>query len=552
MRTLIIFLCIALNTSVTSAQSLEGYDILDYLVSAEHPNGCSDEFITGLPDDSTWVNFDDGDVMTGRFGSTWIDSMGNELLLETSYHPDNYNVRLLLTTGVYSSPHVVLEADWIQIPDIPWLHIFAECSTGTFGKQRYILPLDFDLHFGLNATDEVEGIQITFLDTPGAPDLAGIYIVEDDPCQIELGEDATLCPGESLILDVSTANASYLWQDNSTNPTYIVTEPGTYWVEVTDSCGILSDTININYYSSSTVDLGDDLVLCQGESLLLDASGADGTYLWQDNTTNSSYFVTQPGTYWVVVTDSCGTTTDTVDISYISSSNIDLGKDTTFCQGQSFVLDASIINGTYLWQDGSTSSTFNVTEQGVYWVAATNSCSSVSDTITINYNPFSPVDLGNDTIICLEESIILDATTENVTYLWQDESTDPIYNVTEQGTYWVEFTDSCGSTITDTIVIAMEQCNCNLYMPNIFSPNGDNVNSEFSAISNCGLSQYNLKVFDRWGALIFESNALEDSWDGTYQGKTLETGVYVYMLNYRYNTTNNSLMTKYGDITLIR
>src|SRR5688500_2884830 len=88
-------------------QSLAGYSISDYMVSAIHPNGCPDNYVIGLPDDSTWVNFSSNDRMTGQFGFSWKDNVGNELLLETSYHPDNYNVRMILSGGLFSLAHAV-------------------------------------------------------------------------------------------------------------------------------------------------------------------------------------------------------------------------------------------------------------------------------------------------------------------------------------------------------------------------------------------------------------------------------------------------------------
>src|SRR5688500_17936673 len=113
------------------SQTFFGYSIQDFLVNAVHPNGCEDNYVLGYPDDSTWVNFNTGQVMTGNFGSGWTDGDGDDLLLETSYHRDNYNVRLLLSTGFYSATVAVNQPDWTQIPDTPWIHLFTNCTAGT-------------------------------------------------------------------------------------------------------------------------------------------------------------------------------------------------------------------------------------------------------------------------------------------------------------------------------------------------------------------------------------------------------------------------------------
>ena len=267
-----------------------------------------------------------------------------------------------------------------------------------------------------------------------------------------LGNDTTLCQGETLMLDVTTANATYLWQDNSTNSTFNVVQQGTYWVKVTNSCGSSFDTVNVSYNPLPTIDLGNDTTLCQGETLTLDVTTPNATYLWQDNSINSTFNVTQQGIYWIEVTNSCGSSFDTINVSY-NSPTINLGNDTTLCQGETLTLDVTTPNATYLWQDNSTNSTFNVAKQGTYWVEVTNSCGSSFDTINVSYNPLLNIDLGNDTTLCQGEALTLDVTTPNATYLWQDNSTNPILNVIQQGIYWIEVADGCGSSF-DTINVS--------------------------------------------------------------------------------------------------
>ena len=92
-----------------------------------------------------------------------------------------------------------------------------------------------------------------------------------------LVNDTTLCQGETLTLDATSSNAAYLWQDNSTNPSFTVTQQGTYWVEVTNNCGTTTDTINVSYNALPTVNLSND-TLCQGETLTLDATSSNATY----------------------------------------------------------------------------------------------------------------------------------------------------------------------------------------------------------------------------------------------------------------------------------
>jgi gliding motility-associated-like protein len=201
---------------------------------------------------------------------------------------------------------------------------------------------------------------------------------------IALGNDTTLCQGETVTLYAKTPKATYMWQDNSTKASFKVTQQGTYWTEVRVNNCSTADTILVNYNPFPTIALGKDTILCQGETLTLDATTSNATYLWQDNSTNSNLKVTQQGIYWVKITDGCGSASDTMNIHYSLLPTIALGNDTTLCQGETVTLDAITPNATYLWQDNSTNPTFKVTHQGAYWVEVTvNNCSALSTVLIV-------------------------------------------------------------------------------------------------------------------------------------------------------------------------
>ena len=138
-----------------------------------------------------------------------------------------------------------------------------------------------------------------------------------DRLTIDLGTDMTLCENQTTVLDAFTADATYLWQDGSTNPTFTVTSPGTYSVEVTSVNGCTTtDSINVDF-DILTIDLGTDMTLCENQTTVLDAFTPGATYLWQDGSTNPTFTVTSPGTYSVEVTSVNGcTTTDSIEVNF--------------------------------------------------------------------------------------------------------------------------------------------------------------------------------------------------------------------------------------------
>ena len=98
----------------------------------------------------------------------------------------------------------------------------------------------------------------------------------------------------------------------------------------------------------------------------------------------------------------------------------------------------------------------------------------------------------------------------------------------EDITYYIEVYDSLGCMVIDTINITV---NYNpLFIPNGFSPNNDN-NNDVLYVRGGGVSSIQFRVFDKWGNLVFESFDMDTGWDGTYKGKLLNTGVFVYRMD---------------------
>ncbi len=203
-----------------------------------------------------------------------------------------------------------------------------------------------------------------------------------------LGIDTTLCQGDILTLSASPSYAGFLWQDGSTDSAFTVNAAGTYWLEASHSICTASDTIIINYTPLPIINIGNDSTLCPSQEIVLNASTPGASYLWQDASTDSIFSVTLAGTYWVTVTVNNCSTTDSITISYTTAPTANLGNDTTLCQGDVLILDASFTNASYLWQDNSTNPTLNLAQPGQYWVNVSNSCGNKRDTINVFY--FTP------------------------------------------------------------------------------------------------------------------------------------------------------------------
>jgi hypothetical protein len=124
---------------------------------------------------------------------------------------------------------------------------------------------------------------------------------------LNLGADPTLCDGDSLLLDVTAANAdTYLWQDGSDSALFWVTGPGLVWSELSNRCGSVRDSFQVSYLPIySPPDLGPDTLLCDAATLPLIVNYPGANYLWSDNSNGNSLTVSQPGLYWVVASNQC-------------------------------------------------------------------------------------------------------------------------------------------------------------------------------------------------------------------------------------------------------
>ncbi|HXR80744.1 MAG TPA: gliding motility-associated C-terminal domain-containing protein, partial [Saprospiraceae bacterium] len=143
------------------------------------------------------------------------------------------------------------------------------------------------------------------------------------------------------------------------------------------------------------------------------------------------------------------------------------------------------------------------------------------------------------------------------TYLWSTGETTPSIVVSTPGIYSVEVGATCASTNGAVEVIPIEDCgpDDDLYIPNVFSPNDDNVNDVFTLFTGVDVEVLTIAgtIFDRWGNMIFQSSLVPFVWDGRFHEDKMMPGVYVYVVEVRYKVGENEFeRVLAGDVTLIR
>ena len=211
--------------------------------------------------------------------------------------------------------------------------------------------------------------------------------------------------------------------------------------------------ININPLPE--IFLGNDTLICLGDSILLTATAEDCSYLWNDYSTDSILWINNQGSYFVNLTNkytNCHNS-DTILLNISPLPDFSIGCDTGFCKFDSVFLHVEYENALFLWNTGNTDSTIFVSEAGTYFLQITDSitCKN-SDTIVITEYELPYFSLGNDTIICPETQIILQPNLTG-TFLWANETSFDYFVINQIGNYWLQFTDSNFCSFTDTISI---------------------------------------------------------------------------------------------------
>ena len=317
---------------------------------------------------------------------------------------------------------------------------------------------------------------------------------------INLGNDTTFCAGQTFTLDAGAfpGGGTYLWQDSSTNQTFVVDTTGLYYVFVTDTAGCTGvDSINVTVNPMPVVNLGNDTAFCDGNSLILDAGNSGATYVWQNGVTapyfNQTFTANTTGTYFVTASFGACSDTDSIEVTVnpVITTNL---PNSIICNGDSALIfgNYETVAGTYrdtitastgcdsiLVQQLIVNPTYNQnlgtvticngdsalilgnyeTVAGTYTdtLQSVNGCDSIVSQ-TLNVSPAHIFSLGNDTAFCAGNNLTLDAGAGASSYQWMNGSTTPFlqqtFTVNSTGTYFVEATIGACTT-TDTINITV-------------------------------------------------------------------------------------------------
>lgn len=370
---------------------------------------------------------------------------------------------------------------------------------------------------------------------------------------VSVSGDTLLCTGEvSTLTAVGAAN--YTWSPatglSTTTGNVVMANPATTVVyTVVGNTNVCSgtDSIKVKVNPSPLPNLGNDTIFCNIHNYLLDAGNPGDSYSWSTGDTTQTVSATQNVEYIVTVSNiyNC-LSIDSIHLIFAAPPFIFLGPDTTLCPGTSVTFDAGNVGAVYQWTNGATTQTITVSAPGNYGVTA--QIGTCVDRDTVNVSVVPTIDLGPELSLCNGEKFVLNAGIYNANYLWSTGDTTQFITIEIPAEYSV-VVHYKHCTLSDSVELTGGYTS--LFVPNTFTPNNDDKNESFRAYGE-GITSANMKIFTRWGELIFESDDMNAGWDGTFNGNRCPQDVYTYLFDYTTVCGGTEIYRRPGQVLLLR
>jgi gliding motility-associated-like protein len=370
----------------------------------------------------------------------------------------------------------------------------------------------------------------------------------------------SICVGENTILTINSNASNYNWNTGANTQTLNVTNSGIYSATVSNSCGTATNSIQIFTLSIPSLTLSaSSLSLCTGQLATLNVSGASEPYVWSTSTSTSSTILSSGGTTSVFYTNSCGTSSTSINIASATSLNLSLiASSNTVCPNETVTLTVTGGIEPYTWTNSVLTSSTIISPSGTISVSSTNSCGTATQSIVVIENSinasFSATPLLGTAP--LEVDFTNNSTSAN-SYSWdfgngQTANTQIVstQTYTNSGTYvvYLEVSNGICSDI-DSLFIQVIEDEPTLYVPNVFTPNGDLANEIFN-VGATNIIEFSMMIFDRWGLEMYSTNDLNKGWDGKVKNNDVPQGVYFYLISAK--GIDNVIINKQGSLMLLR
>jgi len=399
-------------------------------------------------------------------------------------------------------------------------------------------------------------------------------VVNTNSLIIEQPDLTPVCPGDSILIHaIPDDYPIYNWSTSGDSSAIYVHTPGDIQVEAIDqfNCLLVSNTLNVQFESLPPSPNFQFSPVCEGETQIITVvgqyqinytDGLNGNLIQNDPVFTIPEFYGDTTVYVFLNSQYCQGETDSLTISAkpFPLEPI-LGSDAPICTGTA--LNLVVVNSetgvVYNWLSPAGASftgkdvnygVSGMEDEGLYsCIANLNGCKSDTAYIEIGLLETRKVVLPPDTNMCFKPDFLVIPTETFASYTWQDGSSGPSFNPKESTDIFLIVHDENGCMSADQMHINI--VDCSVHIPNVFTPNGDGRNDSWIA-STAQPLYYKIVVYNRWGRKVFESNIVQNAWDGTNykSGEPCSEGVYFYIL--RMDDYEGRPVEQNGTVTLIR
>jgi gliding motility-associated-like protein len=378
---------------------------------------------------------------------------------------------------------------------------------------------------------------------------------------------------------------TYSWAPTGLTDSIITVNPEAtsfYSCTVTDACGntAVADTL-INVVPSPDADAGGPFTVCEGDTIQLggNPTSTDGfNFLWSAvppaninwlsaaNISNPAIFAPLDtlGSFTFVVNVSNNTCfrndTATVNIVPLPQPVIQPDSNLFICEGGSLTLQTETPYDTYLWSNGATTASINITQPGNYSVTVTQqNCTGSSSAVTAAIKPILPFQiLPRDTSFNLGGSVTysatIDLTAPAIDNFYWEPNTEISCTICENPTttptidrFYYLYVEQDGCLSVDSAFVNITFPN-SYVIPTAFSPNNDGKNDRFYIIKQSGVKVLEFKVFNRWGELVHDNPNF--AWDGFYKDELQDMEVFSYF--FKLELSGGTQEIAKGNVTLVK
>ena len=306
------------------------------------------------------------------------------------------------------------------------------------------------------------------------------------------------------------------------------------------------------------------LEFCEGDMVKLDADmGLPFNYQWQKDginiptEKNSKINITESGEYKVIVTPKdCPKPQADTSVRVVANRkpNLGLPTDTTFCKPPMNIRAKIISGAVYSWSSGENTASITPKVSGTYSLKVSVGGCVVDSAVNVNIGTLPVITLPARIEACFDANtpyVLGEEYTSNYRYQWLPNSeTSNSITISKSGIYQLKIINSSGCSAEKKVDI-IQKCVSKIYAANIFTPNADGSNDVFWIVAK-DVTDYQLKIYNRWGEIVFTSIVDSEVWDGTYRSEKAPEGTYTYQLNYKNTKQPLEVLTYSGTIELVR